>query len=162
MQKRKKAQKAATKKACTNSESLRYVRPSERAHGTPFPPITASPHPPNTHTHFIIQFWDSPSTTQAPLVVKNLPANARDASSIPGSGRSPGGGNGTPLQYSCLENPMDGGAWWATVCRIANSWTQLSTHTHTHTHTFYQMSLRPSKHKNLTFPKTQDVVVSPC
>jgi len=48
-------------------------------------------------------------------VVKNLPANAGDTGSVPGSGRSPGGGNGNPLQYSCLENPMDGGAWQATV-----------------------------------------------
>ena len=47
--------------------------------------------------------------------VKNLPANAGDADSIPGSGRSPGEGNGTPLQYSCLENPVDGGTRWATV-----------------------------------------------
>ena len=49
-------------------------------------------------------------------VVKNLPANAgnlRDKGSIPGSGRSPGEGNGSPLQYSCLKNPMDGGAWQA-------------------------------------------------
>ena len=49
---------------------------------------------------------------------QNLPANARDIGdpgSIPGSGRSPGGGNGSPLQYSCLENPMDRGAWWAAV-----------------------------------------------
>ena len=51
-------------------------------------------------------------------VVKNPPANAGeagDAGSIPESGRSPGEGNGNPLQYSCLENPMDRGAWWATV-----------------------------------------------
>ena len=48
-------------------------------------------------------------------MVKNQPANAGDASLIPGSGRSPGGGHGSPLQYSCLENLMDGGAWWATV-----------------------------------------------
>ena len=51
-------------------------------------------------------------------VVKNLPANAREAGDmglIPGSSRSPGGGNGNPLQYSCLENPIDRGAWWATV-----------------------------------------------
>ena len=48
-------------------------------------------------------------------VVKNLPANAGDSSLIPGKGRCPGGGNGNPLQYSCLENPMDRGAWWATV-----------------------------------------------
>ena len=51
-------------------------------------------------------------------VVKNLPANAGDTHSIPGSGRSPGEGNGNPLQYSCLENPMDRGAWWATVHRV--------------------------------------------
>ena len=58
------------------------------------------------------------------LSVKNLPANAgaiRDAGSIPGSGRSPGEGNGNPLQYSCLENPMDGGAWWTTVHRVARA-----------------------------------------
>ena len=48
-------------------------------------------------------------------VVKTLPGNAGDASSIRGPGRSPGKGNGNPLQYSCLENPMDRGAWWATV-----------------------------------------------
>ena len=50
---------------------------------------------------------------------KNLPANARDAGSIPGSGRSPGEGNENPLQSSCLENPMDRGAWWATVHEFA-------------------------------------------
>ena len=48
-------------------------------------------------------------------VGKNSPANTGDTGSIPGSGRSPAGGNGNPLQYSCLENPMDRGAWWATV-----------------------------------------------
>ena len=46
---------------------------------------------------------------------KNLPANARDTGSIPGSGQSLGGGNVSPLQYSCLGNPMDRGTWWATV-----------------------------------------------
>ena len=46
----------------------------------------------------------------------NLPVNAGDAGSIPGSGRSPGEGNGNPFQYSCLENSMDRKAWWATVC----------------------------------------------
>ena len=54
-------------------------------------------------------------------VVKNPPANAGDAGSIPGSGRSPGGGNGNPLQYSCMENSMDRGAWRATVHGIAKS-----------------------------------------
>ena len=48
-------------------------------------------------------------------MVKNLPANAGDSGSISGKGRSPGEGNGKPLQYSCLENPMDRGAWQATV-----------------------------------------------
>ena len=56
-------------------------------------------------------------------VVKNLPANAGDAGLIPGSERSPGRGNGNPLQYSCLGNPMDRGAWQAMVHGIAKSWT---------------------------------------
>ena len=56
-------------------------------------------------------------------MVKNLPANAGDVGLIPGSGRSPGGGNGNLLQYSCLENPMDRGAWWATVHGVTKSWT---------------------------------------
>jgi len=67
--------------------------------------------------------------SQVAPVVKNLPSNAgdvRDMGSIPGLGRSPGGGNGNPLQYSCLENPMDRGAWQATVHGIAKSQTQLS------------------------------------
>ena len=62
-------------------------------------------------------------------VVKNPPTNAGatgDAGSIPGSGRSPGGGNGNPLQYSCLENPMDRGVWQATVLRVAKSRTRLN------------------------------------
>ena len=49
----------------------------------------------------------------------------RDVGSIPGSGRSPGEGHGNPLQYSCLENPMDRGAWQAIVHRVAKSWTRL-------------------------------------
>ena len=60
--------------------------------------------------------------SQAAVVVRNPPANAgdiRDAGSIPGWGRSPGGGHGNPLQHSCLENPIDRGAWWATVHRVA-------------------------------------------
>ena len=68
------------------------------------------------------------------LVVKNLPADAGDAGdmdSIPGSGRSPGGGHSNPLQYSCLENPMNREAWQATVHRVTKSQTrlkQLGTH----------------------------------
>ena len=70
-------------------------------------------------------------------MVKNPPANAgdiRDGGLTPGSGRSSGGGNGNPLQYSCLEGPMDRADWWAMVCRIAKSQTQLkqlSVHTNT-------------------------------
>ena len=62
-------------------------------------------------------------------MVKNLPASAgeaRDMVSVPGSGISPGVGNGNPLQYSCLENSMDRGDWWATVHGVANSRTQLN------------------------------------
>ena len=61
-------------------------------------------------------------------MVKNLLANAgnvRDMGLIPGSGRSPGGGQGNLLQYSCLENPMDRGTWWAMVHKVAKSRTQL-------------------------------------
>ena len=73
--------------------------------------------------------------SQVALVLENTPANAeelRDAGSIPGSGRSPGEGNGNPLQYSCLENPMDRGAWWDTVHGVTQSrmlLKPLSTHT---------------------------------
>ena len=78
----------------------------------------------------------SQGASQVALVVKNLPANAGDVrvvGSIPGSRRSPGGGHGNPLQYSCLENSMDRGAWWATVHRLTKSWTRLkrlNTHMH--------------------------------
>ena len=67
-------------------------------------------------------------------MVKNLPANEgdiRDRSSIPESGRSSGGGHGNPLQYSCLENPVDRGTWQATVHRVTKSWTGLSGFTFT-------------------------------
>ena len=62
------------------------------------------------------------------IVVKNPPFNVgdlRDMGLVSGLGRSPGGGHGNPLQYSCLENPMDRGAWRATVHSVAKSWTQL-------------------------------------
>ena len=79
------------------------------------------------------------------LEVKASAWNARDLGLIPGSGRSPGEGNGNSLQYSCLENPMDGGAWWATVLGVAKSRTVLSDftfhiyiyiYTHTYIHSF--------------------------
>ena len=69
---------------------------------------------------------DFTGASQMELVVKKLPAHAgdvRDLGSIPGPGRSPGGGDGIPLQCSCLENPMDRGAWWAAVHRVTKSGT---------------------------------------
>ena len=86
---------------------------------------------------FHISFSPSPelqsldSASQVVLVVKNPPANAgavRDMSLIPGTGRSPGGGHGNPLQYSCLENPKDRGAWRVTVHRVAKSQKGLKQH----------------------------------
>ena len=72
-------------------------------------------------------------------MIKNLPGNAgdaRDAGSIPGSVGSAGGGNGNPLQYSYLENPMDRAAWWAIVHKVSKSWSGWNKHTHnTHKHT---------------------------
>ena len=65
-------------------------------------------------------FWGFPGGSE----VKASVCNARDLGSIPGSGRTPGEGNSNPLQYSCLENPMDGGAWWTIVHRVAKSTTE--------------------------------------
>ena len=72
--------------------------------------------------------------SQVALVVKNLSASAgdiRNRGSIPGSGRPSGGGHGNPLQYSCLENPMDRGAWWASAHRVTESRAWLSDSAHT-------------------------------
>ena len=66
--------------------------------------------------------WGFPGGSE----VKASACNAGDLGSIPGLGRSPGEGNGNPLQYSCLENPMDRGAWWAIVHGVTKSWTGLS------------------------------------
>ena len=78
----------------------------------------------NLEDMMLSEIGPSQKTSQAALVVKNPPVSARnirDPSSIPGSGRSLGGGHGNPLQYSCLENPVDGRAWWATVHGITKS-----------------------------------------
>ena len=97
-------------------------------------------------------------------VVNNLPANTREAGLIPGSGRSPGAGNGNPLQYSCLENPMDRGAQEATVHRVSKSWTQLSAHTCTHTQfrKFEYYRLRPDSEglasTNISYRKCQFLI----
>ena len=77
-------------------------------------------------------FWEvlvEAGASQVAPVVKNLLANAgdiRDTGLIPGSGRCPGEGNGNPLHYSCLENPMDRGAWRDVVCRVAKRWSRLN------------------------------------
>ena len=79
------------------------------------------------------EYWSGvplPSPRNKPRIkqikqVKNLLANAGDTGSIPGLGRSPGGGHGNPLQYSCLENARDGGAWWAAIYGVAQSRTRL-------------------------------------
>ena len=74
------------------------------------------------------EIWADQGKPRASQVVKNLPASARDTGdvgSIPGSGRSPGGRHGNPLQYSYLENPMETRAPWATVYRVTESKTRL-------------------------------------
>ena len=76
--------------------------------------------------------------------VKASAHNVGDLGSIPGSGRSPGEGNGNPLQYSCLENPMNGGAWWATVHGVTKSRTQLSDFT------FEEKYGKPLDHSGMT------------
>ena len=78
----------------------------------------------HAHTHMHTHIWAS----EVALVMKNPPADAgdvRDAGLAAGSGRSPGGGHGNPLQYSCPENPMDRGAWRTAVHSIAQTWTRL-------------------------------------
>ena len=97
------------------------------------------------------------------LVVKNPPPNAGDMGSILRSGRSPGGGNGNPLRYFCLQNPTDRGAWRATVHRFAKSQTQLIIAQHSILHmieiiyrktTFHNIS--NDKKKNSYSPKVQE------
>ena len=77
--------------------------------------------------------------------------NAGDPGSIPGLGRSPGEGNGNPRQYSCLENPMDGGAWWAAVHGVAKSQTRLSNFTFTFT-----LKGKEEFHKNVIARRQDD------
>ena len=103
---------------------------------TPSDPMDCSL--PSSSVHGIFQArvleWVAIAFSRVALVVKNPPVNAgdiTDAGLILGSGRSPGGGNGNPLQYSCLENPMDRGTWRATVHGFAKSQTQLSDLVHT-------------------------------
>ena len=92
-------------------------------------------------------------------VVKNPPANAggaRDLGLIPGLGKSPGEGNGYPLQYSCLENPMDRGEWQATVHGVAKSQTQLNTHACLCP--FTEEQLRPNPERPCDLPKVAQLL----
>ena len=107
---------------------LAYIREK-----TTQPPSTASPKMTPSRIYFDLALRQKlqgnfSGASQMALVVKNLPAKAGDTGasrSVPGSGRSPGVRNDNPLQYSCLGNPLDRGAWWATVHRVAKSQTQL-------------------------------------
>ena len=74
------------------------------------------------YTHFTDEKTEAPGSSDGKLSA----CNAGDPGLIPGFGKSPGEGTGNPLQYSCLENPMDRGAWQARVNEVAKSWTQLS------------------------------------
>ena len=83
--------------------------------------------------------------SQVALLVKNTLAKAgdiRDSGLIPGSGRSPGERHGNPLQYSCLENPLDIRAWWAAVHRVTQSWTGLKRLT---MHTYFDQNMKDPK-----------------
>ena len=98
-------------------------------------------------------------------MIKNLAANAGDAGSIPWLGRSPGRGRGNPPQYSCLENPMDRGAWQATVHRVKKSQTQLK---QLSTHTCIQFFLNFSSREDMKkvqllgpYPGLQDLTPGP-
>ena len=73
------------------------------------------------HPYYLHVPWEVLVSFPGGSVIKNLPANAGDVGSVPGSGRSPGGGHGNPLPYSCLENPMDRGTWWAMVYGVAKN-----------------------------------------
>ena len=100
--------------------------------------------------------------SQAALVLKNLPANAgdtRETGSIPGLGRSHGGGHGDPLQYSCLGNPMDRGAWRATVHGVAKNQIQLK-RLRSHTHRTSQMRDTQSEFWGETEPQISELF--PC
>ena len=118
--------------------SVHGISQQEYWSGLPFPPPGGLPDPGIEPMSPALQAESLPSEapSQVALVVKNPSANAedlRDAGSMLGSGRSPGEGHGNSLQYSGLENPMDRGAWWATVHRDVQSRTRLkrlSTHAH--------------------------------
>ena len=79
----------------------------------------------NNNNNYLLCATGFPGGTSVKELDYGMQVDVRDEGSIPGSGRSPGGGHGNPLQYSCLENLMDRGAWWATFLRVAKSQTVL-------------------------------------
>ena len=104
------------------------------AENPPLPPVhSENPIPGSASPHllglgfFFLALLGFPSGSDG----KESTCNAGDLGSVPELGRYPGEGNGNPLQYSCLENSMDGGAWWAAVHGVAKSWTRLSNFTFT-------------------------------
>ena len=115
----------------------------------------------NTHTH-IYTYTHIYKASQVAEWVKNLPAcnagDTRDMGSITGAGRCPEGGDGNPLQYSCLENPTDRGAWRARVNTVARTWTRQETErAHTHTNFLSQKNVAQSLdvYINRALKKTQ-------
>ena len=80
-------------------------------------------------------------------MIKNLPASAGDTGSIPGLERPPGGGRGSLLQYSRLEDPMDRGAWRTAAVGVTTEHARVCTHTHTHTHTHNEDIIRKLEHR---------------
>ena len=88
-----------------------------------------------TFFFFVFSYWGFPTGSE----VKASACNAGDLGSIPGLGRSPEEGNGNPLQYSCLENPIDRGAWWATVHGVAKGQTRLSDFTFTLSYSYFSL-----------------------
>ena len=101
----------------------------------------------------------SPQDYPGGTAVRTLPTSAGDVGSIPGSRRPARGGNGNPLQYSCLENPTDSGAWWATVRRVERSQTQLK-RVSTHAGTILPLRQPPGPHLHLVPPLTHPAPVS--
>ena len=103
-----------------------FKQPASSSHSLALNPVCCSPLPP---PKLPMGSQNTPSWKRGFLdgtVAKDPLASAGDSGSISGLGRSPGAGNGSPLQYSCLENPVDRGAWWATVRVVAKSQTRLS------------------------------------
>ena len=127
-------------------------RPTEKSEQSPLPSANKATTPMEAMWGIVMRHLHLQTSFPGGSVVKNPPANAGDADSIPGLGRSPGGGNGNPLQYSCLENPTARGTWQATVHGVAKSCTWLNNWALTHAHLQTRWSQwRPSGEPELQF-----------